>query len=195
MKLCRIYRTVASFSLDTARPRPRRVERHLQQCPECRQQLEAERALHERLIAEADGERLPVPPFLDARILAHLRTPATAGCAPSHPRLRRVRWAPAVACAALLVGGLWLLRPPTPAPQPPVVEVIAPPPEAPVFEMASLGLTTRRDLRSLSTTFEQPLEGELQLAVNDARQAAVSLAECLLPEAAAQALLGRAERP
>jgi hypothetical protein len=201
MKLCWLHRIVASFNLDSRRetsrttlPRARAlpgfVERHLAACPECRHALDAERAVHERLITGAGHARLPAPPFLAGRILGALVVPGEAGRARPHRRVRLAWWAPALAALALLAATTWLLRLPTFGPRTPVVTTVSPPSLA-AFEMASLGLPSRSDLGGLSLTFEKPLEGELRLAVSDVRRAAASLAESLLPESAAHALLRR----
>jgi hypothetical protein len=203
MKLCRLHRTVASFSLDSPRRSSRAarrgtpdlpvfVRRHLDACPECRHALDAERALHERLITGAEPARLPAPPFFEARILGALVAPGEAGRARPHRRVRLAWWAPALAALALLAATTWLLRLPTSGPRTPVVTTVSPPSPA-AFEMASLGLPSRPDLGGLSLTFEKPLEGEFRLAVSDVRRAAASLAEGLLPGPAAQALLRPAE--
>ena len=85
---------------------------HLASCPGCREAVTRWERVEAQLGAWGSE---PTPPFLHARLMAHVRG---AGRQRSTPRLRRFWWAPTLA-TALLVAAFGIVRTPPRAPRPP----------------------------------------------------------------------------
>src|SRR6185503_414216 len=104
MIACWFYKQVIARWTD-ARALPEPAQRHLQKCVACRQFFDLERELARRLVAEAELERQPVPPFLHSRIMASLeRRPQTV-----HKSLSPV-WAAALVIAMLGLVSFFLVQ-------------------------------------------------------------------------------------
>ncbi len=91
MRSCeRLAKNLSAFmDGELAGRKRRRLERHLADCPVCRQQLHQWRALYNLL----EGPVQPAPPFFAARLRARLQE--------SRSERRVLRWAPASAAVIL----------------------------------------------------------------------------------------------
>jgi hypothetical protein len=161
-------------------PLPSRTQRHLRDCPVCREYYAVERDLTLRLIGEAKAQGHPLPPFLHARIMASLdHPPQTATARPKF--LLRPIWATAFLIIGLGLLGLPFLRDSlvrrSAIDQRPAERVSLTRPVA-----GQLSAAIGQDAMEWGKTLHQPLETEMQSVVTDAKTALQVLASNFLPE-------------
>jgi len=174
MIACWFYRKFIPDGNDANRPLPDSVQRHLKTCPACRQFLDSERELTQRLIAGTESHRKSPSPFLHARIMASLdRNPQAAPV--TRPFLPPV-WATALVIAALGFLSIYLMRDARQPAGPSSHTANSPPPENQV------PILTGQNLLNWTTKLDQPLESEMQSVVADAKAAIQLLAQNFLPE-------------
>lgn len=177
MIACWIYQRLISLRMDSAKPLPRRLERHLRSCPACRCFRQTHAALGRQLRAEASAERQPAPPFMRARVLAALER---RGPGDQRQRLLRPAWAGGLALAAVGILLVFALHrpPPTPSGRP---SVAAPPVLALAAELPQVPLPDGGRLIQMSELLDRSLEAELQSVINDATNVVLQLAQNFLP--------------
>jgi anti-sigma factor RsiW len=126
---------------------------HLEQCPDCRRQLDQQRRI-DHLLRQGAGDDVPVPPGLTVRVERRLRAAR---------RRRLAVWAGALAAAVLLAVGVsaWLMRPvptPEPLPAPATVKVEPPPapPQVPHRLVAEVTITPAQGLVAVPVPTRDP---------------------------------------
>ena len=171
--LCWLSKIVINRRLDEGGIAPAWANAHLARCAACRAHHERERHLVEQLSACAAHDRREAPPFLHARILANLdRSPVTA------PNRFASTWAMALG-GGLAIGVLLLAFHFRTMP-------VRPTNTAASSQLASFdpitNLPTRESILAFSAKFDEPLETELRLVMDDARMAVSSLSRRFVPE-------------
>ncbi len=110
MSGCESYETLISALLDGAleESERRELEDHLASCPACRAYLEDLKAIQTAI----GGLDVPAPAGFTGKVMDKIRAesqPAKKAKTIRFPRWQR--WAAAAACCALVLAGLWTLRP------------------------------------------------------------------------------------
>ena len=100
---CILHRWFISQSIDLIRPLPRRVERHLRQCPGCTSFRERSEAMADQLSEESQWRRLEVSAELHGRIMRKLQEDSAAARVVIDARRLWLRLAPVIATAAVLL--------------------------------------------------------------------------------------------
>jgi hypothetical protein len=180
MITCWIQRRRILAHLDRGGPLPEVLARHLADCPKCRAFHSGQVEMERRLSMAAPGLRKEPPPFLEGRILAALKSGTrmeAEGVGSSWPFLPRL--ATGSVMALLVTGLIWLSWPESQAPLPEqeTVAQMAPAPAASGQRMPDLPR-----LPELGGRFQDPLQQEMNLVMNDARSAADLLARNFIPK-------------
>jgi len=164
---CQLHRWRMARCLDDGAALPARTQQHLDGCASCRAQYERERQCVGQLSAEAEAGCLPAPPYLRQRVIANLESwgqrPAPA------PAVRG--WTAALAGAAMVVALGLVVWPRSQTQSHPVavnasaVEALA------ALELIPNGTT----MLELGSRLDEPLQGELDSVMLDARNALAAL--------------------
>jgi len=168
------------------------MHRHAARCAECRETLERERALIEALRRSAPPVAPELPPFLKARILSNVGKAGTTTAAASSMGWHWLQpWALAGVAFVLLVTfwprpGLELTETGDPG-SPPLAESGGS--EATV---APWFVDSAR-VRQWAALAGQPLQGELDHAVDDGRKLIAVALYSVVPDATAERILARAD--
>jgi hypothetical protein len=187
MQICWLYRTIASFRLDSGKPLPSRIENHLGHCPSCQRFYTGHQRIVKTLVQTA-GQAHPEPsPFLHARIMRSIEE--------SHRPQRASgmwwKWGIGLAGLAGLLLVLIVLQHNGGDPEPPATMAGSSRPDSPRVASeepegepmpAQVPLINPESLVALGRMLDQPLENELQLVVHDARTALRGLAQTFIPE-------------
>jgi predicted anti-sigma-YlaC factor YlaD len=187
---CCLHRLLATFWLDGDAPAPGPVRRHLAACAGCRAAVAAHRAVAQTLARTASARQEPLPPFLPARIEAGWR----AGREPASARRHAVRWTASAAVACVALALLLLVLPDRPsgprdAGRSAGEGITVWGATAAWPEGAALG-----DPQRWTAALQQPLEGELALAVEDGHRLFASAIRSCLPEPTAAAVVAQTRR-
>lgn len=190
MKWCRIVKI--SWLAGTEGWWSRAMHRHAARCAECRETLERERALIETLRRSAPPVAPELPPFLKARILANIDRAGTTTAATARMSWQRLQpWALAGVAFVLLVSfwprqGLDLTETRGPVSPPPVEGARADGAAAP-------WLVDSTRVRQWAELAGQPLQGELENAVDDGRKLIAVALYSVVPDATAERILARTD--
>lgn len=174
---CRWYQFLIDRALDDGLPPPEKARRHLQHCAPCRQRFARQEELVRQLARPDPSAKETAPgPWLRARILNNLAGeqphPAPAG----GPGRRLIL---AGAAAMVLALFAWMpLETNRTAGRAPASSGDA---MAVVLLEKSGRVTSGGELLLVVTNFDQPLQRELNLVIDDARSALRSLQADLLP--------------
>ena len=190
MKWCRIVKI--GWFAGTEGWWSRAMHRHAGQCAECRETLERERALIEALRRSAPPVAPELPPFLKARILANVGNAGTTSAAAARMGWRRLQpWALAGVAFALLVSfwprqGLELTETGVPCRRRWRSGGAR-------IRRRRHGWSTRPGVRRWAELAGQPLQGELENAVEDGRRLFAVALYSVVPDATAERILAHAD--
>jgi hypothetical protein len=181
MNCCWIYRTAAGLWLGEQSHWPPWLRRHLEHCAHCHKQLEAQRQTAQ-ILAAASHATPDCPPFLAARIKARLAAQARIPIRwYERPWARASAWA----AACLLLLGLAAVRfTPTLLTRNPAPQLATG-----VADLLTVKPFGDNDLPRLGSALEQPLQSEIELAMEDGRRALAGLVENFVPAPLAPAPL------
>ena len=192
MTLCPLYRPLASLWLDDSQRWPTFIEKHVQHCPACREQLQRESRLAQGLQTAAATARQPLPPFLPSRLKSRIRTSEGAD-EPLSARPVFWRW---IAWAGASVVGMFLVwmafsfwHEPPAEPGTAITANTVPDPTTLVRTLVPRG---GESLEQWSQLLEQPLTREINSALEDSRSALIALVENFVPEPNVAAVSERA---
>lgn len=173
---CLICQWVSARRLDDGTEPPRWAMRHARQCPECRARQDRQRALVQRLSAEASTARVDPPPFLRARILANLDAEPAEEFSNAHGRW--YQFAAGALTLALLASLLWP-RGTDPSDDMPAARRAGSPGRIALAALPSL--PAQDAVLALGTNLDEPLASELRLVMDDAKTAMAALSRNFLP--------------
>ncbi len=182
MKTCPFYLTLASLWLDDLDRLPAVIGRHVRRCPACRGHLEREVRLTQDLQTAAVVGRAPLPESFPLRFPANHRGPS-AVAEPLLSPARQWRWLALAGAGATALLVVWLalsVATPTP-PRPDVVTLTRPVPD-PRVAVQRLVPRGGESLAGWSQLLAQPLNREIDSALEDSRGALLTLVENFVPE-------------
>ena len=191
MKWCRILKL--GWFAGTEGWWSRAMNRHAARCAECREAPERERALIEALRRSAPPVPSGLPPFLKGRILAEVHRAGITTAPDARTVWHRLQpWAVAGVAFALLVSfwprqGLEVTETGGPVP-PPLAE------GGSADAAAAPWLVDSTQMLRWAELAGQPLQGELENAVDDGRRLFAVAVYSVVPDAAADVILAHADR-
>jgi hypothetical protein len=179
MIACRFYKKVIAHCLDNRNQTLQAAaQRHLRECPACRQFYQLECELTRRLAAGAEDHAKSPSPFLRGKIMTSLDRPREEA-APAHHVLR-LGWVTAL----LVIGLAWFTLSSLRTVQHSNRQGGQPAPlslqTAP--EPRHIPPLTGRNIFEWSKALDEPLEAEMNSVVSDARTAIQLLAQNFLPD-------------
>jgi hypothetical protein len=165
---------------DTPTRLPVWINHHIAHCASCARMHQQMRGMLEQLVGDAQMQRRTAPDFLVTRIAANLQTRSPRS---SHPVFRPSLAVASATCLVLLAGILIAIQSPSPsrdrAQSQASPDVLA---SSPNFLLAPINQASGQNLLEWSEKLGQPLEREMSLVMNDARNAAQALADSFIPE-------------
>jgi hypothetical protein len=172
---------------------PSWAHRHAAHCVFCGATQKQWQHLHEHLASSAPANQQPAPPFLASRIMANLNSGSRA----PHRQFFGPTFAVATAFSLILLCGIMVLFQTTkPFDEKTQGTALQGPKTQPSWlELKSFGQANGQVLVDLGDQLEQPLQQELKLVMNDARNAAQALAETFIPTRVRQAWQIRQDVP
>jgi len=178
MIICRLYQTIASSHVDDGTRLPTWTQRHLNNCPRCREFYQSALAITKELSTRTEGDRRSPSPFLHAKVMSAIRSEANAAFEPRPSRRRSAGvLVLGTACLLLLAGILWVRHPAITGQHPSTST------PAPADVAFNVQLPSAAQVNQWTTALDKPLEKETQLVLNDAKSALNSLKNSFLPEA------------
>lgn len=180
MLTCWIYRRLISESLDTDQALTRSVQRHLQNCPGCREFSAHGKRLAEGLAFQAWREGVPISPFLHGRIMASLDKPDVRAM----PGLLRPAWSIAalVFCLVSASAFFFMLHEPMPLDSSSHGLASQKARFAANLLAAAAQLPAENALLEWGIKLDKPLETEMKSVIEDARTALVGVVHNFLPD-------------
>jgi hypothetical protein len=184
MNICWIQRLRIVRGVADRGELPASTRRHLDHCTACQSFHERHQRLEAALRRTPALGLLEPSPFLRGRIMAEISRTAPSAEATGSIRPGRWAWGSAAAVFAVAVS-LWLVWPPRPDPVA-ALPVPATPPAAlvgvPALVSSPMQWLERVEIQTVSRQLDEPLERELNLVVEDARNAVRVLAKNFVPD-------------
>ena len=176
---CILHRWFISQSIDLIRPLPRRVERHLRQCPGCTSFRERSEAIADQLSEESQWRRLEVSAELHAKIMGRLQGDSAAAGVIIDARRFWLRLAPVIATAAILLAmvAVHFYSGTEPKEQRPYQVAVNG--TNPVTWIVASGVFEAESVSLIEAAMQWPMQEEIRLLGQDGKAAAEFLLACI----------------